>query len=87
MRGACRNAAGRKARHAAINGTLSAYPERTLGGYYLDFDVDREAVAQVYTPLRQTRQAASAIEGRIPGKPDARTYLIGISSRGTSADQ
>jgi Cu(I)/Ag(I) efflux system membrane protein CusA/SilA len=25
-----------------IEGTLSAYPERTFGGYYLDFDIDRE---------------------------------------------
>jgi Cu(I)/Ag(I) efflux system membrane protein CusA/SilA len=29
-----------------INGTLSAYPERTFGGYYLDFDVNREAAAR-----------------------------------------
>jgi Cu(I)/Ag(I) efflux system membrane protein CusA/SilA len=29
-----------------VDGTLSAYPERTLGGYYLDFDVDREAAAR-----------------------------------------
>jgi Cu(I)/Ag(I) efflux system membrane protein CusA/SilA len=29
-----------------IDGTLSAYPERSLGGYYLDFDVDREAAAR-----------------------------------------
>ncbi len=29
-----------------IPGTLSAYPERTFGGYYLDFDVDREAAAR-----------------------------------------
>ena len=25
-----------------VPGTLSAYPERTFGGYYLDFDIDRE---------------------------------------------
>jgi Cu(I)/Ag(I) efflux system membrane protein CusA/SilA len=31
---------------AAIDGTLSAYPERTFGGYYLDFDVDREEAAR-----------------------------------------
>jgi Cu(I)/Ag(I) efflux system membrane protein CusA/SilA len=31
---------------AGIDGTLSAYPERAFGGYYLDFDVDREAAAR-----------------------------------------
>ena len=31
---------------APIAGTLSAYPERTFGGYYLDIDVDREAAAR-----------------------------------------
>lgn len=25
-----------------VRGTISAYPERTLGGYYLDFDIDRD---------------------------------------------
>ncbi len=30
----------------AIPGTLSAYAERTLGGYYLDFDVKREEAAR-----------------------------------------
>jgi Cu(I)/Ag(I) efflux system membrane protein CusA/SilA len=29
-----------------VAGTLSAYPERTFGGFYLDFDVDREAAAR-----------------------------------------
>ena len=29
-----------------VAGTLSAYPERTLGGYYLDIDVDRVAAAR-----------------------------------------
>ena len=29
-----------------IDGTISAYPERTYGGYYLDFDVDRVAAAR-----------------------------------------
>jgi Cu(I)/Ag(I) efflux system membrane protein CusA/SilA len=29
-----------------VAGTLSAYPERTVGGYYLDFDVDRAAAAR-----------------------------------------
>jgi Cu(I)/Ag(I) efflux system membrane protein CusA/SilA len=29
-----------------VGGTISAYPERTLGGYYLDFDIDREAAAR-----------------------------------------
>jgi len=29
-----------------IPGTLSAYPERTTGGFYLDFDIDREAIAR-----------------------------------------
>ncbi|MBL7646007.1 MAG: efflux RND transporter permease subunit [Candidatus Hydrogenedentes bacterium] len=29
-----------------IPGTTSAYAERTLGGYYLDFDIDREVVAR-----------------------------------------
>jgi Cu(I)/Ag(I) efflux system membrane protein CusA/SilA len=42
---------GRLAAEAAstlrtIDGTLSAYPERTLGGYYLDFDIDREKAAR-----------------------------------------
>jgi Cu(I)/Ag(I) efflux system membrane protein CusA/SilA len=31
---------------AAIDGTLSAYPERAFGGYYVDVDVDREAAAR-----------------------------------------
>jgi Cu(I)/Ag(I) efflux system membrane protein CusA/SilA len=31
---------------ATVQGTLSAYPERSFGGYYLDFDVDREAAAR-----------------------------------------
>ncbi len=30
----------------SVPGTLSAYPERTLGGYYLDVDVDREEAAR-----------------------------------------
>ncbi len=30
----------------SIDGTLSAYPERTVGGYYLDFDINREAAAR-----------------------------------------
>ena len=29
-----------------INGTISAYPERTFGGYYLDFDIDRAEAAR-----------------------------------------
>jgi Cu(I)/Ag(I) efflux system membrane protein CusA/SilA len=29
-----------------IDGTISAYPERTFGGYYLDFDVDRVEAAR-----------------------------------------
>ncbi len=29
-----------------VPGTLSAYPERTVGGYYLDVDVDRAAAAR-----------------------------------------
>ncbi len=29
-----------------INGTISAYPERTFGGRYLDFDVDRTEAAR-----------------------------------------
>ncbi len=29
-----------------VPGTLSAYPERTVGGYYLDIDVQREAAAR-----------------------------------------
>jgi len=29
-----------------VRGTLSAYPERTVGGYYLDFDIDREKAAR-----------------------------------------
>ncbi len=39
------------AEHAAsavrtIDGTVSAYAERTFGGYYLDIDIDREAAAR-----------------------------------------
>jgi Cu(I)/Ag(I) efflux system membrane protein CusA/SilA len=30
----------------AVPGTLSAYPERALGGYYLDIDIDREKAAR-----------------------------------------
>jgi len=30
----------------SIDGTLSAYPDRALGGLYLDFDIDREAAAR-----------------------------------------
>ena len=29
-----------------IDGTISAYPERTFGGYYLDFDIDRITAAR-----------------------------------------
>jgi Cu(I)/Ag(I) efflux system membrane protein CusA/SilA len=29
-----------------VAGTISAYPERTVGGYYLDIDVDRAAAAR-----------------------------------------
>lgn len=29
-----------------IPGTISAYPERTFGGYYLDFNIDREEAAR-----------------------------------------
>ncbi|MBI2424458.1 MAG: efflux RND transporter permease subunit [Candidatus Hydrogenedentes bacterium] len=29
-----------------IPGTVSAYAERTMGGYYLDFDIDRKAAAR-----------------------------------------
>jgi Cu(I)/Ag(I) efflux system membrane protein CusA/SilA len=29
-----------------IEGTLSAYPERTLGGFYLDFDINRDEAAR-----------------------------------------
>lgn len=29
-----------------VSGTLSAYPERTMGGYYLDIDVRRDAAAR-----------------------------------------
>ena len=31
---------------APVAGTLSAFPERAVGGYYLDIDVDRAAVAR-----------------------------------------
>ncbi len=42
---------GEMADHAArivrgIDGTVSAYAERTLGGYYLDFDIDRLEAAR-----------------------------------------
>ena len=30
----------------SIPGTVSVYPEQTLGGYYLDFDIDRETAAR-----------------------------------------
>lgn len=29
-----------------VRGTVSAYPERTLGGYYLDFDINRDQAAR-----------------------------------------
>jgi Cu(I)/Ag(I) efflux system membrane protein CusA/SilA len=29
-----------------IDGTISAYPDRTFGGYYLDIDIDRKAAAR-----------------------------------------
>ncbi|HZL99676.1 MAG TPA: efflux RND transporter permease subunit [Planctomycetota bacterium] len=29
-----------------VPGTLSSYPERSFGGYYLDFDIDREQAAR-----------------------------------------
>ncbi|MCC6230337.1 MAG: efflux RND transporter permease subunit [Phycisphaerales bacterium] len=29
-----------------VDGTISAYAERTLGGYYLDIDIDRDAAAR-----------------------------------------
>jgi len=29
-----------------VDGTLSSYPERTFGGYYLDFDIDRDEAAR-----------------------------------------
>ena len=35
-----------RARCVRWRGTLSAYPERTFGGYYLDFDIDRDAAAR-----------------------------------------
>ncbi|WP_428940516.1 efflux RND transporter permease subunit [Fontivita pretiosa] len=31
---------------STIEGTLSSYPERTFGGYYLDFDINREEAAR-----------------------------------------
>jgi Cu(I)/Ag(I) efflux system membrane protein CusA/SilA len=37
---------------STIPGTLSAYPERTLGGYYLDFDL----TARGRSPLRTERR-------------------------------
>jgi copper/silver efflux system protein len=30
----------------SVEGTVSAYPERTFGGYYLDFDIDRSEAAR-----------------------------------------
>jgi Cu(I)/Ag(I) efflux system membrane protein CusA/SilA len=31
---------------SSIDGTLSSYPDRTFGGYYLDFDINREDAAR-----------------------------------------
>ncbi len=46
-----------------IPGTLSAYPERTFGGYYLDFDVDREAAARYGLTVGDVQDVIQAAVG------------------------
>jgi copper/silver efflux system protein len=47
-----------------IPGTLSAYPERTFGGFYLDFDIDRVAIARYGL---ETGDVQDVIEAAIGG--------------------
>jgi Cu(I)/Ag(I) efflux system membrane protein CusA/SilA len=50
---------------SAIPGTNSAYAERTFGGYYLDFDIDRAAAARYGLSVGDVQDViASAIGGR-----------------------
>ncbi|MFT3787537.1 MAG: efflux RND transporter permease subunit [Tepidisphaeraceae bacterium] len=46
-----------------IPGTLSAYPERTTGGYYLDFDIDREAIARYGLTIADVQDVISTAIG------------------------
>jgi Cu(I)/Ag(I) efflux system membrane protein CusA/SilA len=46
-----------------IDGTLSAYPERTVGGYYLDVDVDREAAARYGVAIGDVQDAVQVAIG------------------------
>jgi Cu(I)/Ag(I) efflux system membrane protein CusA/SilA len=61
---------GELAEHAAaivrtIPGTVSAYPERTLGGSYLDIDIDRNAAARYGLSVADVQDVIqSAIGGR-----------------------
>jgi Cu(I)/Ag(I) efflux system membrane protein CusA/SilA len=49
----------------AIPGTLSAYPERSFGGYYLDIDVDRRAAARHGLTVEDVQEVVrTAIGGR-----------------------
>ncbi len=49
----------------AVGGTLSAYPERAFGGYYLDIDVDREAAARYGLTTGDVQEVVqTAIGGR-----------------------
>src|SRR5205814_94946 len=52
-----------------IDGTISAYAERTFGGYYLDFDINREEAARYGLTIGDVQDVIqSAIGGmNIPG--------------------
>lgn len=50
----------------SIPGTVSSYAERTFGGYYLDFDIDREAAARYGLTVGDVQDVIqSAIGGMI----------------------
>jgi copper/silver efflux system protein len=46
-----------------IPGTLSAYPERTTGGFYLDFDIDREGIARYGLTIGDVQDVIQAAIG------------------------
>lgn len=57
-----------------IDGTLSAYPERAFGGYYLDFDVDREAAARYGLTIGDVQDVIQAAIGGV----DVTTTVEGL---------
>lgn len=46
-----------------IPGTLSAYPERTTGGFYLDVDINREAIARVGLTIADVQEVIQTAVG------------------------